>query len=179
MDTLVVNLYGGPGTGKSTTAAMVFSQLKQAGVNAELVTEFAKDIVWEERKVIQCQPYIFGKQLWRIERLRGKVDVVVTDSPILMSLIYARGLGDAWARVVIDQHNQSNPVDIFLIRDNVAHPFKPEGRYQANVEEAEVLDKQIREMLHDVEGETVLEVPVDGAADTITNAVLGHLSTQQ
>ena len=60
-----------------------------AGVNAELVTEFAKDKVWEESKaVFQNQQYIFGKQYFRLTRLEGKVDVVVTDSPILLSAYY-------------------------------------------------------------------------------------------
>jgi len=38
---IVINLFGVPSAGKSTGAAYIFSQLKMAGVNAELVTEFA------------------------------------------------------------------------------------------------------------------------------------------
>ena len=34
---LVVNLFGAPGAGKSTGAAYIFSQLKMAGIIAELV----------------------------------------------------------------------------------------------------------------------------------------------
>lgn len=49
---LIINLFGAPGAGKSTGAAYVFSQLKAAGVNAELVTEFAKDKVWEGTKAV-------------------------------------------------------------------------------------------------------------------------------
>lgn len=40
---ILINLFGAPGTGKSTGAAYIFSQLKMKGINAELVTEFAKD----------------------------------------------------------------------------------------------------------------------------------------
>ena len=47
MSAQIVNLFGAPGAGKSTGAAYIFSKLKLAGVNAELVTEFAKDKVWE------------------------------------------------------------------------------------------------------------------------------------
>ena len=50
-NSLTVNLFGGPGTGKSTTSAAVFSLLKMHGVNAELITEFAKDLTWEKRYV--------------------------------------------------------------------------------------------------------------------------------
>lgn len=45
--TLIVNLFGVPGAGKSTGAAYIFSCIKMAGVNAELITEYAKDKVWE------------------------------------------------------------------------------------------------------------------------------------
>lgn len=48
---LIVNLFGAPGAGKSTLAAYVFAKLKMAGVNAELVTEFAKDKTWENNIV--------------------------------------------------------------------------------------------------------------------------------
>lgn len=44
---LVVNLYGAPCAGKSTAAAYIFSRLKMAGVNCELITEFAKDMVYD------------------------------------------------------------------------------------------------------------------------------------
>ena len=39
----MVNFYAGPGSGKSTMAAAIFSRLKWKDVNCELVTEFAKD----------------------------------------------------------------------------------------------------------------------------------------
>lgn len=49
---IIVNLCGSPGVGKSTGAAYIFSQLKMRGINCELVTEFAKDKVWEESHAV-------------------------------------------------------------------------------------------------------------------------------
>jgi adenylate kinase family enzyme len=37
---LVVNLWGGPGSGKSTGACYIFAQLKLLGVNCEYVSEY-------------------------------------------------------------------------------------------------------------------------------------------
>ena len=44
---IVVNLFAGPGSGKSTTCAGVFSKLKLIGINCEMALEYAKDKVWE------------------------------------------------------------------------------------------------------------------------------------
>lgn len=58
---LVVNLFGSPGTGKSTLSAYIFSQLKLANINCELVSEFAKDMVWENNMTaLENQLYISG-----------------------------------------------------------------------------------------------------------------------
>ena len=44
---ICICLYASPSSGKSTMAANVFSKLKMLGINCELVTEFAKDLVWD------------------------------------------------------------------------------------------------------------------------------------
>ena len=88
---IVVNLYGGPGAGKSTGAAYVFSRLKEAGVVAELVTEFAKDLTWDHSRAILDQMFVFGTQYHRLARLElDGVQVAVTDSPLLLSVVYAK-----------------------------------------------------------------------------------------
>lgn len=67
----VINLFAGPGSGKSTTCAGVFSKLKLAGVNCEMALEYAKDKVWEQSfHTLDNQIYIFGKQLHRLWRLK-------------------------------------------------------------------------------------------------------------
>lgn len=68
--TLIINLFGGPAAGKSTAATGIFCLLKMHWVRCELVTEFAKDLVWEERyKTLKNQQCVFGKQyhkIWRV-----------------------------------------------------------------------------------------------------------------
>lgn len=44
---LLVNLTGGPGSGKSTTAAFIFAKLKMLGYNAELVGEEARELIYD------------------------------------------------------------------------------------------------------------------------------------
>ena len=86
---VVVNIYGVPGSGKSTAAAYLFYKFKEAGVNAELITEFTKDLIWEDNyKAISNQFYVAGNQLYRLTRIKDKVDVVVTDSPMLLQPVY-------------------------------------------------------------------------------------------
>jgi len=66
---LLINLFGTPGSGKSTGAAYIFSQLKSCGINAELITEAAKEKVWEgNTAALSNQAYIFGEQYYRITR---------------------------------------------------------------------------------------------------------------
>lgn len=72
---LIVNLFDVPGSGKSTGAAYLFYKLKSAGVNAELVTEFAKDKVWEDSEIVfENQAYLFGRQPFMIARCSDTED---------------------------------------------------------------------------------------------------------
>jgi hypothetical protein len=93
--TKIINFLGGPGVGKSTTASGIFSELKRRGVSSEYVSEYAKDVVWEEtQKLLENQIHIFSEQLRRQWRVRGKVDYVVTDSPLILSSVYYNHLRD-------------------------------------------------------------------------------------
>lgn len=87
--TKIINILGGPGVGKSTISTGVFSKLKASSVNCEYVSEFAKDIVWEgTHSLLENQLYVFAEQFRRQFRLLGKVDYVITDSPLILSPIY-------------------------------------------------------------------------------------------
>ncbi len=142
----VVNLFAQPGAGKSTGAAYIFAKLKMAGVNAELITEFAKDKVWEGNKeVFKNQAYLFGKQYYRMSRCRDKVDVLVTDSPLLLSILYNSDetLGEPFNEVVANVFKSFNNINCFLHR---VKPYNPKGRHQSE-EEANALIPILRNIL--------------------------------
>ncbi|CCF85887.1 AAA family ATPase [Nitrolancea hollandica] len=144
MPTTVVNLYAGPGAGKSTTAAGVFSLLKLHGVNAELVTEFAKDLTWEgSQAVLANQDYVLGQQYHRLWRLNGKVDIIVTDSPLLLSLVYGDTSNWRFVHYVESLYSNFNNVNYFIER---VKPYQEAGRNQTE-DEARDLDRSIRDML--------------------------------
>ena len=145
--TIVVNLFGGPSIGKSTTAAGVFALLKLHGVECEIVPEFAKDLVWEERfKTFENQHYIFGKQYHRLWRLRNKVNVVVTDCPLLLSVIYGlryKSISEKFIDNVIDTINTFDNYNILLTR---VKKYNQNGRNETE-EEAKEVDLEIRQAL--------------------------------
>lgn len=147
---LVVNLFGAPGAGKSTGAAYIFSMLKFRGVNAELITEFAKDKVWEENGEVfkpnnQC--YLFGEQYYRLSRCKDKVDVIVTDSPLPLSILYNKGevLKESFNTTVMDCFNSFNNINFLLLRDK---PYNPKGRLQTESESDDLVG-ELKKLIKD------------------------------
>ena len=144
---IVVNLFAGPGSGKSTGAAYIFSQLKLNNVNAELVTEFAKDLVWQQDfTALKNQLYVLGNQSLRLSRCVDKVDVIITDSPLLMNCTYCppeEPYHDDLVQVVYKDWCKYNNLNFFITR---MKPYKKVGRLQTE-EEAKVKDKEIIDCL--------------------------------
>lgn len=173
-NTLVVNLFGGPGVSKSTTAALVFGKLKVRGVNAELVTEFAKDLTWEKRHwTLQHQTYIAGKQIFRTMRLFDQVDVIVTDSPILFSLIYkGKDYTPAFEAFLLETFRSWRTLNILLRRNTEVHPYNPKGRNQDEAA-AIAIDNAVETMLaeHEIPFTEVPVLPGEHTAARVADLV--------
>lgn len=140
---IVVNLFAGPGAGKSTAAAYIFSQLKMKGINCELITEFAKDKTWEKNySALRCQEYVFGKQSYKMDRCRDQVDVIITDSPLPLGIFYNQNpvLGRHYESLVMDVFNTYDNLNFFINRKK---PYNPVGRNQTE-EEAKEIDERIK-----------------------------------
>jgi adenylate kinase family enzyme len=142
---IVVNLAGAPGAGKSTGAAKIFSELKMLGINCELVGEFAKDITWEHNTTaLSCQEYVFGKQSYRLARCRNDVDVIITDSPLPLTIIYTKdeSLRKPLTDLVMAVFNTYDNINFFINRNK---PYNPKGRNQT-MEESDAISLQIKEL---------------------------------
>lgn len=128
-ETLFINLFGGPGTGKSTLCASIFTNLKMKQVDCEMALEYAKDVVWEESfEKLKNQIYIFGKQHSRIFRLNGKVDVVITDSPILLSIIYDKDQNPYLKNLILYEFSKLKTLNFWINRTT---DYDPNGRMQS------------------------------------------------
>jgi hypothetical protein len=127
-------------------AAHIFAELKWRGVNCELVTEYAKDAVWgETTAVLKDQAYVWAKQNHRINRLLGKVNVVVTDSPTPTSLLYTEpDFYENFPDLVLEAFERNRNLNVLIERDK---PYNPHGRMQTE-EEAKMVDEAADTMLH-------------------------------
>ena len=87
--TLVINLIGGPCSGKSTISAELFARLKKMGVICELCTEYIKERIYEENKTIaNNQIALFGMEHYALMNKIGKVDVLIHDGSLINNIQY-------------------------------------------------------------------------------------------
>jgi nicotinamide riboside kinase len=147
---LVVNLFAGPSSGKSTMAAGLFYHLKCQRANVEYATEYAKDLTHDERhRALEDQVYVFGKQQQRIQRLTSHYDVIIADSPVLMGLVYSAGYPDCFRETVAWRFRQYDSMNFFI---NRCTEYDPIGRNQTEAQAREK-DGEIRQLLADFEVE--------------------------
>lgn len=146
-------------------AAHIFAELKWIGINCELVTEYAKDVVWAENyKTLENQIYVFGKQQRRIQVLLDKVDVIITDSPFIMGISYMKEEATPLKDLIVYEFKKLNSLNLFVKR---LKTYNPSGRMQT-FEEAKEKDTQIKNLLE------IHQVPfedIEGKKESVENVV--------
>ena len=135
---------GAPGTGKSTIASELFSKMKWLGYDVELVSEYAKELVWEERnETFKNELYLFAKQHHRMFRLNGKVKYIITDRPLILSIFYNKKYGDnseVFKNLVLQEISKFKNINIFL---NRTKPYVQKGRNQTEEESKEFASEML------------------------------------
>ena len=144
---VVINIFGSPCSGKSTTAAGVFYLLKQVGKNVEMPLEYVKDCVYDGNKYpFTDQIFVFAQMLKRLRQYDGKVDFVVTDAPLLMSHIYGKDEACEFHRLVDEEFYKYQNINFVLRRGDI--PYAKDGRIH-NAKEANNLQDAIEYMLEE------------------------------
>ena len=140
-NSLVVNILGGPGVGKSTIASGVFSVLKMHGLNTEYVQEFAKDLTWvKDFNTLNIQPFVTAEQ-YRRQCILSDVDVIITDAALLNGCLY---IDNEEHKTMIMNLFKEFDTENFVLTRNFQYVDK--GRNQSE-NESIAIDKKVLEIL--------------------------------
>lgn len=142
----VINFFGGPGAGKSTTASGVFYKMKMSGFKVEFVSEYPKELTYEESWIsLENQLAIFSEQYRRLWRLQNQVDYVIMDTSLMLGWLYAKGpFKEPWfLNTLLSGYNHFDNLNVFLKRKK---EYMKYGRKQTE-EEAKEKDVEAKNML--------------------------------
>ena len=147
---LLLNILSGPSGGKSTLAAELYMAFKKKHYAIEYVNEFAKELIYaDHQSALPNQVYVFAHQLYKIECAYKHNQIVVTDSPILLSAIYHPEYSEILPALVVEQYQKFNNFNIFLAR-SIEREHCMVGRVHSLAESVNI-DSQIRSWLDEME----------------------------
>ncbi len=152
MNPLLINFVGAPSVGKSTISALTFVKLKTNHHSSELVQEYAKQLVWSENfEDLSNQWYVSKKQYEMLKAVYGKVNYLVTDSPLILGLHYNRYHKDNVSDIkktetmILSKMKEFNNVYILLKR-NTNIPYEKIGRIHTEQQSIEI-EKNLKNIL--------------------------------
>jgi|SaaInlStandDraft_4_1057021.scaffolds.fasta_scaffold64805_1 hypothetical protein len=152
--TSIINFISGPGVGKSVMTSLMFANLKMAGYNAEIIPEYAKQLIWtEDYEILNNQYHVSYYQNKLIRALDNKTDIIVTDGCLLHGLVYNMinpdntSDKDKTKDAILKWFHESNNINIYLER-NPNIDYQQEGRQQTQ-EQAIHVDNLLKFQLFD------------------------------
>lgn len=166
--TCLIELIGGPASGKTTTALGLCNLLKfyfaeyiHTSFSVEYVSEYAKEIALEYQNIelpyhnkIKNQALIFGTQLERLLQLKDKTDIIINDSSLLLCAEYApKEFYDENSMLNLIKSNYkhfSDVIHIFVEREENIR-FINLGRKET-LEQAKAIDNNLKKLLKKYNG---------------------------
>lgn len=151
---IVVNIWGGPGSGKTTLAYYLTYICKKAGLRAEFVGEAAREEhIYDSTPgiipppLLDNQILLAGQQYERIVRLRRhNFQVAISDSPVQQGVLYCTNPSHTrlLTPLVFSLQNELKSINIFANRE--PGTFDAESRVQRNEAEAAAFDEKVRSL---------------------------------
>ncbi len=150
--TKVINLIGAPSTGKSTLMAELFFLMKKQNLNCEMVQEWVKNLIWQDKTSILCnQHYIITEQYKSIKCLQDKIDYIILDTSLVNYIYYNntdvknvcnREKTEEYALKLLDEFDN---IFIFVER-NEKHKFESEGRIH-NYNQSIIIEEEMKQLV--------------------------------
>lgn len=168
----VINIFGGPGIGKTTQTHDLMANLKKKGYNVDIIPEYAKKLVYRGALNIlkDQQFYVFSKQLheYRIRQSTG-VDIAICESPLPLSIVYNRINQSEdfpyFEDFVWYEYNKFNNLNFVLTRET---EYQTIGRTQSE-EEAIFVDGIVNEVIKDI---PKIEVSIHNFIDVVVSKLV-------
>jgi hypothetical protein len=168
-----INLWGGPGSGKSATAKKLAGIWSASGYNVDLAAEVVKSWAFLNR---ECKSFdqllIFAKQNHaEYLPLSCGVQTVVSESPLMMQAVYARMIDVPFVDelIAIARKFEREYPSINILLDRTGVPYRSVGRYQ-DADAALRVDERMRDFMdayvHDYE--VVKTVDADSLIDRLS-----------
>ncbi len=152
MKTKIINIYGAPSAGKSTTAAGLYYKMKLAGYDVELVREYAKRYALQKRKIKKTdQIHCFNKQLNEEKELYSTVDYIITDSPLYLAAFYLEhNYKKTYLTEAINDYSSEikSTIDSFNFFLNPGKKYNQNGRFETP-EQALLINEKLKLYLFD------------------------------
>lgn len=148
----VINLFGGPGVGKSTAMAGLFYIMKVHDHSVEMAQEYIKPYVYNGTagELIKDQFNLLDKQNEILKSYYNSniLEYVITDCPLLIGIVYNKNKK-------IEEELKIKTQNLFMMYDNInilierSSHYKCEGRLETFVE-AKDADNKIKNLLDEM-----------------------------
>lgn len=149
--TKVINVIGGPGSGKSLFSAAIILYLSLRGKTVETIPDYAKSLVWQGNfEVLKNQYYIAQRQFEMLSLIDGQVHFLITECALPQVLFYNENYADNICDVaktreqILQWYRQNDNVNILVQRGD--KKYVRSGRFQ-DEEQAKEVDVGLRQIL--------------------------------
>lgn len=161
-NTLNLNIWGGPGTGKSIITSELYAQLKKSGVSCEMAREYAKELTWAGQIHLHEQLWISAEQHRRQAILQGRADVVITDAPVPQGVLFAPlSYRESLLESLVALTKGWNSLNILVNRTEDV-PYEQAGRNESP-EHAGMRHAEVAKLARSLCGESLIETTVPDA----------------